>query len=73
MTPDEFARAFESELQLPARSLSPSSRLNDVGRFDSMGRLTFMSWVDTQFNRTIDPDRLSACETVDDLRRLIES
>ncbi len=71
MNSDEFARAFEEELQLPAGTVAPATTLASISQFDSMGRLAIMAMVDTRCGVVLDADRMNACRTVGDLHALV--
>lgn len=71
MTIEQFIAAFEEELQLSPGGIRPGTRLADIPRFDSMGRLGFMAMIDTKLGLVIDADRLEKCQTIADLHRLV--
>lgn len=72
MSLSDFIRLLEDELQVPAGSLTPTTRLADLPRFDSMGRLSFMAMVDDKLGIIIDPDAMARCQTVADLHTLVQ-
>ena len=71
MTLPEFIHAFAEELQIPAEPLTATTRLADIPRFDSMGRLAFMAMIDTRLGLILDADALDRCATIADLHALV--
>lgn len=67
----EFIHAFAEELQIPPGPIIAATRLADIPRFDSMGRLAFMAMIDTRLGLIIDADALDRCETIADLHALV--
>jgi hypothetical protein len=67
----EFIGAFAGELQIPAAPLTAATRLADVPRFDSMGRLAFLAMIDTRLGLVLDADALDGCATLGDLHALV--
>ena len=65
--------AFTKELAVlmeTTTALSPSSRLVDVGNWDSMVVIAFMAMADEQFGTSVSPTALMECHTVGDLAGL---
>jgi acetyltransferase-like isoleucine patch superfamily enzyme/acyl carrier protein len=69
----EFIEAFAWELQIAPGPLAAATRLADVPRFDSMGRLAFMAMIDTRLGVVLDADALDRCATLGDLHALVAS
>jgi len=67
----EFIEAFAWELQIAPGPLSAATRLADVPRFDSMGRLAFMAMIDTRLGLVLDADALDGCATLGELHALV--
>lgn len=71
MNIEEFIKVFAEDLQTPVEQIRPDTRLNDIPRFDSMGRLTFMTLVDVQFGALIEASAIDQCCTVADLHSAV--
>jgi acyl carrier protein len=71
MSIEEFIKVFAEDLQTPVEQIRPDTRLNDIPRFDSMGRLTFMTLVDVQFGALIEASAIDQCRTVADLHAAV--
>ena len=69
----EFIRNIEHELEIRAGTLTPETKLNTMPQMDSMGTLTLMLMIDTTYGFTIEPEQMSACETVRDLYEYVMS
>ncbi|PCJ35841.1 MAG: acyl carrier protein [Alphaproteobacteria bacterium] len=66
MTLDDFLEELLDLLQRDDAIL-PEMKLEDIEEWDSMARLSFMSFLDADFGVNISNDQLVACETVLDL------
>ena len=71
MTKSEFLRALEEALEVPAGSISGSETLAELGCWDSMAALTFLSLADQKLEVTITGSQLQNCKTVSDLLGLL--
>ena len=67
----DFIRDFADELQLTPAEITATMRLADVPRFDSMGRLSLMTMVDSKYGLLLDADAMNTCAKVADLHALI--
>lgn len=71
MTRDEFLRALEQVLMLKSGALKAGVALADVPEWDSMGIVDFQGLVDESLGMDLAPERITACESVDDLLALV--
>ena len=71
MTRDEFLRALEDVLTIDAGTLQPGLALADVPEWDSLGVVDFQGLVDESLGLDVQPERINACESVDDLLALV--
>lgn len=72
MNLEEFIAAFAEELHLPAGSVAADTRLRDISRFDSMGRLLFMNMIEFKLGVTIPASGIDQCATLADLHALVD-
>ncbi len=59
-------------LELPDGTLSGAQALADIENWDSLAVLKFMAAVDKRLGIALRPDKLIACETVEDLAALLQ-
>ena len=71
MNLQEFIKAFEEALELPAGQTTPDTLLSSITRYDSMGRLAIMAMADTMLRVVLDADAMERCKTVGDLHALV--
>ena len=71
MNLQEFIKAFEEALELPAGQTTPDMLLSSITRYDSMGRLAIMAMADTMLRVVLDADAMERCKTVGDLHALV--
>ena len=64
---DEFISRMEQDLEIPAGRIGPTSRIKEVPEMDSMGILSVMTMVDSEYGIVLKPDDIARCETVGDL------
>jgi len=72
MNIQEFIQAFEEALELPAGTVKAKTRLADIARYDSMGRLSIMAMADTKLRVVLDAGAMDQCQTIADLHGLIQ-
>jgi len=58
-------------LEIPAEPLKGSDVLTEIGNWDSLAVITFVSMVDQTFDIIIDGEKLHAARTLDDLAALV--
>ena len=61
-TQAEVNSLVEEILEIPTRSVSSDSNLEELG-WDSLSNVTFISIADERYARTVDASRLNASET----------
>lgn len=71
MTRDEFLRALEKVLQVNTGTLKSGLALANVPEWDSLGIVDFQGLVDESLGKELQPERINACSTVDDLLALV--
>jgi len=71
MTRDEFLRALEEVLQIDSGTLQLGLVLADVPEWDSLGIVDFQGLVDESLGKNVPPERINACNSVDDLLALV--
>lgn len=71
MTRDEFLRTLEEVLRIDAGTLKPGLALAAVPAWDSLGVVDFQGLADESLGAQLRPDRINACNTVDDLLALV--
>jgi len=71
MSLPDFIKLFAADLETPVDQIQPDTRLNDIPRFDSMGRLAFMTLVDVNFGVLIEAATIDQCRTVMDLHAAV--
>jgi len=59
-------------LELPDGTLSGDQALADIENWDSLAILKFMAAVDKRLGIALKPNKLIACETVEDLAALLQ-
>lgn len=63
----DFIASFEEELQLASGSIHGDTRLRDISRFDSMGRLLFMNMIELKLGTPIAAATIDRCATIAEL------
>ena len=71
MTRDEFLSALEETLTVEPGTLKPGVALAQVPEWDSLGVVDFQGLADELGGEEVPPDRITDCETVDDLLALL--
>lgn len=64
---DQFISEFASCLELPQGSVTPETKLAEIEKLDSMGRLSVMAMADAKYGVVLDAPTLDDCITVSDL------
>ena len=55
---------------LEVEGLSEDQNLSDIDSWDSMGMIAYISLVDDELNKELDPDLFEDCQTIGDLMNL---
>jgi len=71
MTIPEFLRAYEEALELDPNTISGTEPLTELGWWDSMAALVFMSVADEKLNVTVSAADLAKCTSLPDLLALL--
>lgn len=72
MQKKEFLNKIEEILEIDDDSLTGSEALADIEEWDSLAVMGFIAMVDTNFDITLDADKIQKCETVNDLCSLLD-
>lgn len=71
MSRAEFLDHLSTILELPSGSLSGDEKLSDLEEWTSLAMIGFIAFGDEQFEKTLSPRQVGACETVKDLGALV--
>jgi acyl carrier protein len=71
MTIPEFLHAYEEALELDPDTISGKESLKEVGWWDSMAALVFMSVADEKLGVTVSASDLGKCASIPDLLALL--
>lgn len=66
----EFLTLTEEILEVDTGSISLGDKLESVG-WDSLANIGLIAAIDERFGVTVDADRLSECQTVEDIYSLL--
>lgn len=72
MQKKEFLNKIEEILEINNNSLSGYEGLADIEEWDSLAVMGFIAMVDTNFDITLDVDKIQKCESVNDLCLLLD-
>tara|TARA_B100000315_G_scaffold253164_1_gene291404 strand:+ start:422 stop:643 length:222 start_codon:yes stop_codon:yes gene_type:complete len=67
----KFMALLEELLELEQGSIKPSDQLDQLEDWDSLAVIGFLGGVDKHFGITLDPEKVVACQTVNDLNKLL--
>ena len=67
----EFLDHIAEILEVPADSLTGEEKLADLEGWTSIAIVSFIAFGDEHFSKTLSPRQMTACETVNDLGRLV--
>jgi acyl carrier protein len=70
MTMEEFLDQFADLMEMPAGSLKPEDKLEDLEGWNSMAMVGFIAFADEHFGKTLSPRLFATCSTVADLGKL---
>jgi len=71
MTRDEFLRALEEALTVDEGTFGMGVALATIPEWDSLGIVEFQAYADENFSLELEPERINACQTVDDVVALV--
>ncbi len=71
MTRAEFCLEFERTIEASSGSITPDTRLADIGKWDSMAFLTTIAMIDNRFGINVSGNDLQTCVTVEDIIKLL--
>ena len=71
MTNDERLRFVEGMLDLAPQTLSGVEKLRDLEAWDSLSTMLFIATVDKKFGVPLPGNRVTRCQTIDDLCALL--
>ena len=69
----EFYLELEELLELRKGTLGGNEALETIQEWDSVAVISFLALVDGKYGRTLEPKKIQACQTVNDLALLIEN
>jgi acyl carrier protein len=67
-----FIGRVEAELNIPRGTLAPETPLAGIPQLDSLGRVTLLVMLDTEYGTYVEPQQIDGCETVADLYGLVD-
>lgn len=70
MDQPSLLQIIEDTLEVPAGTVSPEQKLSGLD-WDSLANISFIAAIDSRFNVVVDAERLSRCETIQDLLTLV--
>jgi len=73
MRPDAFLPALEKLMEVPPGSLHAETAFKKIDAWDSLRVVELVALLDTEYNVTVDYDKLIALNTVGDLISVIDS
>ena len=71
MTKEEFLRALESQMEVPAGSLKGDDVMRDLSIWDSMAAVLFIALADEKLGVAVSGDQIANSRTIDDLMSLL--
>jgi acyl carrier protein len=66
----KLLQELETELELEPRSLDGTEKLEDIG-WDSISLISYITTLDSEFGIVLQPDKVTACATVQELIDLV--
>ena len=67
MRQEEKIAMLEDMLELDGGSLKPEMELNDIGEYDSMGKLSLIVLMDDEFGKKLTGEQIRLFKTVQDI------
>lgn len=71
MTRNDFIRTLEKALSVDEGTFADGAALSSIPEWDSLGIVEFQAYADEEFGLELAPEKINACETVDDLVGLV--
>ena len=71
MSKAQFLDHLSEILEVPAGSLTGDEKLSDMEEWNSLTMLTFVTFGDEHFGKTLSPRQFVTCDTVADLGTLL--
>jgi|TARA_B110000467_G_C18268301_1_gene450736 acyl carrier protein len=68
---EKFLVFLEELLELEQGSIKSSDQLDRLEDWDSLAVISFLAGVDKHFGITLEPEKVVACQTVNDLNKLM--
>ena len=68
---EKFLALLEELLELEQGSIKASDQLDQLEDWDSLAVISFLVGVDKHFGITLEPEKVVACQTVNDLNKLL--
>ena len=68
---EEFLALLEELLELEQGSIKASDQLDQLEDWDSLAVISFLAGVDKHFGITLEPEKVVACQTINDLNKLL--
>lgn len=69
---EDFVTNFESSIEgIPPGTLTPETVFRDLPQWDSLGALTLLVMVNTEFGVTMTGNELKACSTIREIHDMI--
>lgn len=72
MNKTQFIAAIADILEISPSGLKGPEVLEEIGNWDSLSIISFVAMVDSDLNKTVDPENLKKAKTLDDLAALVE-
>lgn len=72
MTKDELLLLLDELLELEPGTLKGAEGLEDLDGWDSLGIISFMALADEYFGLSLQPRKITGCQTVEDLLGLFD-
>ena len=71
MTKEQFLRALEGQMEIPAGSLRGDDVMRDLSVWDSMAAVLFIALADEKLGVAVSGDQIANSKTIDDLMSLL--
>lgn len=67
-----FIGRVEQELNIAPGTLAAETPIAGIPQMDSLGRVTLLVMLDSEYGTYVEPQHIDACETVADLYALVD-
>ncbi len=71
MNKKEFIEKIEEIVELDAGTLHGNEQLINLEGWDSLAVMSFIAMVDSELNTTLEAVKITSCQTVNDLTKLV--